>query len=305
MVGYFLLFMLMTVGVVLGGVSGGIERWNRILMPALLAMLAILAVRVLTLPGGMRAVGFLFQPRLSDINLEMLLFALGQAFFSLSLGMGAILTYGSYLKKSDRIGTSALAIVSLDTLVALTASVIIFGSIFSYGLVMKGSGVGNLFTAIPVIFQHMPGGRVLVVGFYLLVCFAALTSTVSLLEVVASYLIDERGMRRRTAVLSAAAVITAVGIPCALSFNVLSDFTLLGRTVFDLFDYFASNIALPVGGIGIALFVGWVLTPAEKREELAEVSTPLFRAWHFLIRWVVPVAVAGVLVALLMGRVSG
>lgn len=305
MVGYFLLFMLMTVGVVLGGVSGGIERWNRILMPALLAMLAILAVRVLTLPGGMRAVGFLFQPRLSDINLEMLLFALGQAFFSLSLGMGAILTYGSYLKKSDRIGTSALAIVSLDTLVALTASVIIFGSIFSYGLVMKGSGVGNLFTAIPVIFQHMPGGRLLVVGFYLLVCFAALTSTVSLLEVVASYLIDERGMRRRTAVLSAAAVITAVGIPCALSFNVLSDFTLLGRTVFDLFDYFASNIALPVGGIGIALFVGWVLTPAEKREELAEVSTPLFRAWHFLIRWVVPVAVAGVLVALLMGRVSG
>ena len=305
MVGYFVLFMLLTVGVVLGGVSAGIERWNRILMPLLLLMLAVLAVRVLTLPGGARAVGFLFQPRLSDISLEMVLYALGQAFFSLSLGMGAILTYGSYLKRSDKVGTSAVAIVALDTVVALTASVIIFGSIFSYGLVMKGSGVGNLFTAIPVIFQHMPGGRLLVVCFYLLITFAALTSTVSLLEVVASYLIDERGLRRPVAVVLAAAVIAAVGIPCALSFNVLSDFTLLGKTVFDLFDYFASNIALPVGGIGIAVFVGWALTHAEKREELAEVPTPLFVAWNLLIRYVVPIAVAGVLVALLMGRVTG
>lgn len=305
MVGYFLLFMLLTVGVVLGGIASGIERWNRILMPALLLMLGVLAVRVLTLPGGARAVGFLFQPRLSDITLEMLLFALGQAFFSLSLGMGAILTYGSYLKRSDKVGSSALAIVSLDTVVALTASIIIFGSIFSYGLVMKGSGVGNLFTAIPVIFQHMPGGRVLVVVFYLLICFAALTSTVSLLEVVASYLIDERGMRRPKAVALAAGIITIVGIPCALSFNVLANFTLAGKTIFDLFDYFASNIALPVGGIGIAIFTGWVLTHAEKREELAEVPTPLFRAWHVLIRFVVPVAVTGVLIALLMGRVSG
>ncbi len=305
MVGYFLIFIALTIGVVLGGVKAGIERWNRILMPLLLAMLAVLAIRVMTLPGGARAVGFLFQPRLSDVTFEMLLYALGQAFFSLSLGMGAILTYGSYLKRSDKVGTSALAIVALDTAVALTASIIIFGSIFSYGLVMKGSGVGNLFTAIPVIFQHMPGGRVLVVCFYLLICFAALTSTVSLLEVVASYLIDERGLRRPVAVVAAGVVIALVGIPCTLSFNLLSDFTLLGKTVFDLFDYFASNIALPVGGIGIAIFVGWALTHAEKREELPEVPMPLFRVWHLLIRYVVPVAVAGVLVALLMGRVSG
>jgi len=303
LIGYFLFFMLLTVGVVLGGVSGGIERWNRILMPALFLMLGILAVRVLTLPGGTKALTFLFKPSFSDISIEMVLFALGQAFFSLSLGMGALLTYGSYLKKNERIGASAVAIVSLDTTVALLASIVIFGSIFSYGLVMKGSGIGNLFTAIPVIFQHMPGGHILTILFYLLICFAALTSTVSLLEVVASTLIDERGMKRRTAVLTGAGVITLVGIPCALSFNVLSDFTLAGKTVFDLFDYFASNIALPLGGIGIALFVGWALTRAEKREELPELATPTFRVWNFLIKYLVPAAVAIVLIATLMGQI--
>jgi NSS family neurotransmitter:Na+ symporter len=304
-VGYFLVFMTLTLLVVLGGVAKGIERWNRILMPLLLVMLAILAVRVLTLPGGIKAVGFLFKPRLSDISFEMLLWALGQAFFSLSLGMGALLTYGSYLRKQDRIATCAGAIVGLDALVALMASVIIFGSIFSYGLVMKGSGVGNLFTAIPVIFQHMPGGRWLVVVFYLLIAFAALTSTVSLLEVVSSYLIDEKGLKRPAAVGLAAGVISLVGIPCALSFNVMSDVTLFGKTFFDLFDFIAANIALPAGGIGIAIFVGWVLTRQEKREELPEIPAPIFTAWNLLVRFLAPVAIAVVLVALLMGRVSG
>ena len=304
-VGYFLLFMVLSVLVVVGGISGGIERWNRILMPLLLLMLIVLLLRVMTLPGGVTALRFLFWPDFAKLDLDMVLWALGQAFFSMSLGMGALLTYGSYLPKKTNIGTACLAIAGLDVFVALAASVVIFGSIFSYGIVMEGSGIGNLFTAIPVIFLKMPGGSWLCVLFYVLVSFAALTSAVSLLEVVSSYLIDEKKMKRSKAVILAGTIIFAVGVPCALSFNLMADFTLFGRTVFDMFDFFCANLALPVGGILIAVFVGWVLTNDEKKEELSEFSPALYRFWNFLVRVIAPVAILMVLGALLMGRVSG
>ncbi|NOZ01929.1 MAG: sodium-dependent transporter, partial [Deltaproteobacteria bacterium] len=294
-IAYFLVFMVLSVLVVIGGISGGIERWNRILMPLLLLMLAVLVVRVLMLPGGRSAMRFLFWPDFSNLSLDMVLWALGQAFFSMSLGMGALLTYGSYLPKDANIGTACLAIAGLDTIVALSASVVIFGSIASYGLVMKGSGIGNLFTAIPVIFMQMPGGQWLCILFYLLVSFAALTSAVSLLEVVSSYLIDEKRMSRRRAVITAGTIIFVVGVPCALSFNLLADFKVLGRTVFDLFDFFCANLALPVGGILISVFVGWELTTQEKKEELSEFSPTVFRSWNFLVRVVAPVAILMVL----------
>ncbi len=304
-VGYLFVFMALTALVVLGGVSGGIERWNRILMPLLIGMLAVLVVRVATLPGAGRAVDFLFRPDPSLLSLEEVLWALGQAFFSLSLGMGALMTYGSYLSPKDRIGPAALAIAGIDTLIALAAAFVIFGAIFSYGLQMKGAGIGNLFTAIPVIFLHVPGGGPLTVLFYVLVAFAALTSTVSLLEVASAYLIDEMAMARRRAVLVAAAAIFALGIPCALSFNVLAGFQVFGRTVFDLFDYFCSNIALPVGGLLIALFVGWVLRDGERRAEVQEMPPVLYAAWLGVVRFLAPAAILAVLVALLLGRVGG
>lgn len=303
-VGYFFAFMLVTVFVVLGGVSGGIERANRVLMPLLLLILLGLAGRVLTLPGGSKAISFLFKPDFSHMTFEMVLWALGQAFFSLSLGMGALLTYGSYLSKGDSIGSASLAIAGLDTLVALMASVIIFGAIFSFNLVMKDAGVGNLFTAIPVIFLSLPGGQFMVIVFYTLIMLAALTSTVSLLEVTSSYLIDERGFSRRWAVLVAGSITFAVGVPCALSFNVLSDFTIFGKTVFDLFDFFATNIALPFGGILILVFVGFVMTDAERREELSDMHPVVYVIWRFLVKYVAPVAVAFVLGALLLGKVT-
>lgn len=304
-VGYLFVFMVLTALVVLGGISGGIERWNRILMPLLIGMLAVLMVRVATLPGASRAVDFLFRPDLSLLSFEEVLWALGQAFFSLSLGMGALLTYGSYLSPKDRITTPALAIAGIDTIVSLSAAFVIFGAVFSYGLQMKGAGIGNLFTAIPVIFLHLPGGGGLTVLFYVLVAFAALSSTVSLLEVASAYLIDERGWARRKAVLVAAAVIVGLGVPCALSFNVLAGFQVFGRTVFDVFDYFCSNIALPAGGFLISVFVGWVLTDEERRAEVRELHPALYAAWLGVVRFLAPAAILAILAALLLGEVSG
>jgi len=304
-VGYFLLFMLLTVLVVIGGVSSGIERWNKVLMPLLLTMLLVLVGRVFTLNGGVHALRFLFYPDFSKVTFNTVLWAVGQAFFSLSLGMGALLTYGSYLPGDAKISKAAVAIISLDTFVALAAAFVIFGSIFTFGLTMSGSGIGNLFTAVPVIFLHMPGGRFLSIMFYSLVAFAALTSTVSLMEVAAAYLIDERGMQRKKAVLLAGSIIFAVGVPSALSFNILSHAKLFGLTFFGLVDFFSANIALPLGGIFIAIFVGWTLTAREKHEELFELPAWLYSVWNFLIRFIAPIAIFVVLIALLTGKVSG
>ena len=235
----------------------------------------------------------------------MVLEALGQAFFSMSLGMGALLTYGSYLPKKANLGSACVAIAALDVLVALVASIVIFGAIFSFGIVMKDGGIGNLFTAIPMIFLKMPGGRWMCLMFYTLVCFAALTSSVSLQEVVSSYLIDERRMARKKAVLVAGLAISALGVFCALSFNLLANVTLFDKTIFLLLDYFCANLALPTGGIMIAIFVGWVLTGEEKREELSELHPAVFATWNFLVRYVAPIAILLVLGAKLMGKISG
>ncbi len=304
-VGYFFLFMLLTMLVVIGGVSGGIERWNKVLMPLLLLMLFTLVGRVFTLDGGVRAMRFLFYPDFSRVTFNTVLWAVGQAFFSLSLGMGALLTYGSYLPKDAKISKASLAIVSLDTLVALAAAFVIFGSIFTFGLTMHGSGIGNLFTAVPGIFLHMPGGRFLSILFYSLVAFAALTSTVSLMEVAAAYLIDEHDMSRKRAVLIAGAAIFLLGVPSALSFNLLANARIFHLTFFGLVDFFSANIALPLGGILIAIFVGWVLTAREKHEEVFEFPVWLYSVWDFLVRFVAPAAILVLLFALLTGRVSG
>ncbi|HPV03766.1 MAG TPA: sodium-dependent transporter [Myxococcota bacterium] len=295
-VGYFLAFMLLTVILVLGGVAGGIERGNKVMMPLLLLMLIVLAIRVLTLEGGGRIIGYLFKPSLSTLSWDLVLAAMGQAFFSLSVGMGALLTYGSYLGPKDRIETASAAIPAIDASVALLASIVVCGAIISFGLAMSGSGTGNVFTAIPVIFQSIPGGRWLVVLFYLLVTLAALTSTISLLEVVASYMIDERKMKRTRAVLLSAAAISAVGVICALSFNLLSGYTLFGMTFFDMLDYICSNIALPVGGILIAIFVGWVMRHEEKREELVCMNPIIYRVWNVLLKFLAPAAILAVLI---------
>lgn len=303
-VGWLAIFMVATVGVVIGGVSGGIERFAKFLMPALFFMLIWLMIQVLMLDGAGRALTFLFKPDFSTLTPGLVLDGMGQAFFSLSLGMGAMITYGSYLRKKDSIGTSALAVTVLDTSVALMASVVIFGVVFSLDVRMPGDGIGNLFTAIPAIFARLPAGNTLVIIFYLLIVFAALTSTISLLEVVASYFIDERGWSRRKAVLLIGSAEFLVAVPSALSFNVLADAKLFGRTFFELLDYLCANWALPLGGLAITLFAGWVLTSKETQDELATTGLA-HKLWKLCVRFAAPIVILAVVVGIILGVGGG
>jgi len=305
-----ILFMGATVGVVYFGVGRGIERAARLLMPLLLAILIVLVVYSVFTPGFKQAVAFLFRPNFSELTAGGVLEALGHSFFTLSLGMGAMLTYGSYMRKRDSIPRAALTICALDTLIALMACIIMFSVIFSFDFeVTKSSTI--LFTTIPVLFFQLPGGAIVSALFYLLVAFAALSSTISLLEVVSSYAIDELGWQRQRATLTMGAAILVFGVLSAISLGgnaTLSNVNLIGRPstagVFGTLDYLASNWFLPVGGLFIALFAGWVVSREDSWAELEAGHGPLgwvFLAWRFLIRFAAPAAVGAIIVSVILG----
>lgn len=297
------IFVAATVWVLLGGVRQGVEKAARILMPLLLVMLFVLLFRSLTLPGLGEAVEFLFYPRWDEITPAGILEALGHSFFSLSVAMGAILTYGSYLSKRDSIPNTSLAVGGLDTLISLMVCLVIFPVIFSFGMEPSG-GPGLVFQSIPVALMQMPGGSLWSTLFFVLLFLAAWTSAISLLEVLVAYGIDEWKMRRRTAALLFGGLIYLLGIPSALSGGEgffgkgLAEAT--GRNWFDWFDYVASNWFLPIGGLGISVFVAWRLEERLRRAAFTE-GTPeawqarLYRGWFFLLRWVAPIAVIAIL----------
>jgi len=304
------LFMGATVGVVYFGVGRGIERAAKLLMPVLLSILVMLVVYSFWTPGFKDAVAFLFRPNFSELTAGGVLEALGHSFFTLSLGMGAMLTYGSYMRKRDSIPRAALTICALDTVIAIMACIIMFSIIFSYDFdVTKSSTI--LFTTVPVVFFQLPGGAIVSGLFYLLVAFAALSSTISLLEVVSSYAIDELGWQRRRATLTMGAAILAFGILSAISMGgsaALSNINLIGRPstagFFGTLDYLASNWFLPVGGLLIALFTGWVLSRDESRVEMEEGHGSLgwiYPLWRFLIRFAAPAAVGAIIVSVILG----
>jgi NSS family neurotransmitter:Na+ symporter len=306
------LFLALTVGVVALGVNQGIERVTRLLMPALGVILLLMVINSFWSPGFPDALRFLFHvgPLTADAALE----AVGHAFFTLSLGMGAMITYGSYMARSNSIPRSALYICILDTLVALMACIVMFSIIFSVPELERGETFRKsatiLFTTLPRMFYGMSFGALLAPLFYILVAFAALTSTISLLEVVVSYFVDVRKWRRRLASVVVGGAIFLFGIPGALSLGAnptLSNWTplrSLSTGVFDTFDYLVSNWFLPVGGLLMALFVGWFLKPADARDEL-EAGHGRFRsfvAWQWSLRLVAPVAIVWILYAVLRGR---
>jgi NSS family neurotransmitter:Na+ symporter len=307
-VGWMLVFMAFTIGVVIGGVQAGIERWNGVLMPALFLMLIGLLIYAMTLDGFGEAMRFVFYPDLSRFKgTSSVLAAVGQAFFSLSLGMGAMLTYGSYLKSDADILRSAAIISFLDIVVALMAASILFPVIFTFDF-EPSAGPGLVFKTLPVIFAQLPGGRIISVVFFLLLIFAAVTSSVSLLEVVGSTVMERLGWKRRPAVLASGLVIAIFGLLSALSGSTLSSVKLLGdRGIFDSFDFLAAECMLPLGGIGIAVFAGWVLQKRETREEFeAGAKTPqLFPFWRVLVQFVAPAAVALVFVQTILSLFSG
>lgn len=296
-VGYFTLFMIITMLFVFLGIRKGIERGSKIMMPILLVLLIVLMIRGITLDGSEKGIEFLLHPDWSKINAQAILIALGHAFFTLSLGMGAMLTYGSYMSKKDNIPSAALQIIILDTVIALIAGVAIFTSVFAVGL-DPAAGPGLIFHTIPAVFAKMPGGYFFSILFFILLSIAALTSAISLLEVVVAYFVDELGWKRKKAVLILGFVVFLLGLPSALSFNVLSDFTLFGKNFFDLVDFFASNILLPLGGLLIAVFVGYVWGFSKVLASLREGAENLFddypyiiSTWKFFLRYLSPILI--------------
>ena len=288
------IFMGLTICIVLGGVARGLERANKIMMPILFLILVILAVRGVTSPGGAQALTFLFAPDWGKLDPPGMLEAMGHAFFSLSLGMGAMLTYGSYAEESVNIPTVAITVSVMDTIVALLAGLAMFPIVFTYGM-EPAAGPGLVFKTLPIIFAQMPGGFVISILFFLLLVFAALTSAISLLEVVVAYYCDEKEWDRRKATLIMGLLIFLLGVPSALSNNLLKDYHFIGGLNFlDSVDLIATNYLLPLGGLLIALFTGWVLTPRLARAEVERgaVRFHLYGVWHFLIKYVTPLLVA-------------
>jgi neurotransmitter:Na+ symporter, NSS family len=289
-------FILLCLGIVIGGVQKGIERWSKILMPILFALLVLLFVNGMLSQGAWQGITFMFRPDFHRLTADSVLEAMGHAFFTLSLGMAAMITYGSYLAKSEDLLAASLRVVILDTVIALMAGLAIFSVVFSVGM-EPAAGPGLVFKTIPVVFSTLPGGYFLAVVFFLLLAFAALTSGISLLEAQVAYLIDERGWARKRATTFLAGLAFVVGIPTALSYNSLAGWKLLGDLVFfDSVDLLASNYLLPISGLLISLYVGWFWSGAEEKEELiAGGAGWVYPAWHFLIRFVSPAAVAVVL----------
>ncbi len=296
-VGFHFLFMVATALIVYAGIKNGIERGSKILMPLLFILLLILTIKGLTLTGADKGMSFLFDPDWSKLNGYSVLVALGHAFFTLSLGMGAMMTYGSYMSKEDNIPAATLQIVILDTVIALLAGIAIFTSVFATGL-DPAAGPGLIFQTLPVVFTKMPAGFIFSILFFALLTIAALTSSISLLEVIVAYFVDERGWKRHKAVLVFGIVAFAVGVPSALSFNLMSDFHLFGLNFFDFVDFIASNILLPLGGLLISIFAAWVwgfdkvlLNLKDGAENLFQKSFWQIKVWKFLIRYISPVLI--------------
>ena len=287
------IFIFLTGFVVFKGVQNGIERYAKILMPLLLVILVVLGIRSVTLPGANEGLSFLFTPDFSKIDGNVLISALGQGFFSLSLGMGALITYGSYIKKKDNLTSTAFSVVLADTLIALLAGLVIFPAAFSFGI-RPTAGMGLVFNTIPMIFNQMTGGYIFCIIFFVLLAIAALTSTISLLEVVVAYLFEELHINRKWSTVWACVATLFIGSFASLSLMENTPFAIGGRTVFDLMDFVSSNILLPLGGVLIVIFVGWRLGKTKFFEEVTNEGTikaSLKKIIFFIIRYLAPIAI--------------
>jgi NSS family neurotransmitter:Na+ symporter len=284
------IFMVSTMVIVARGVKSGLERAVRYLMPALFGLLVLLVGYAMAEGAFVEGLRFLFTPDWGKLSGTVVLEAMGLAFFSLSLGMGAIMIYGSYLPSNASISRTCFTVAAADTLVALLAGVAIFPIVFAYGL-EPGSGPGLIFETLPIAFGAMPGGLVFGTLFFVLLAFAAWTSAISIIEPAVAWLVENAGLSRVHAAVTSGVAAWLVGIGTVLSFNVWSGPLLFGKSFFDLVDYLTANIMLPLGGLLIAVFAGWVMTGSSVREEMGMQHPTLYRAWYYLVRFVAPIAV--------------
>lgn len=284
------LFMVATMSVVMRGVKGGLEKAVQLLMPALLFLLILLVAYAMTTGEAyFKGLSFLFSPDFSEIDSDAVLTAMGHAFFTLGLGMGAIMVYGSYLPSGVSIAKTSLYIAGADTIVALMAGIAIFPLVFANGL-EPGSGPGLIFQTLPIAFGNMTGGWLFGILFFVLLVLAALTSSISLIEPVVAWLVENRGFTRVKASVISGATTWALGVSVALSFNVWSDFTIFGKTIFNFLDYLTANLMLPIGGFCIAVFAAWIMQQKHVKDEL-NMPEQQYKIWKFLASYVAPAAV--------------
>lgn len=283
--------------VIILGVQKGIEKVTKRLMPALLILVLLCAARAVTLPGAAEGLRFLFKPNFSLITPQVVLVALGLAFFKLSVGMGTMATYGSYFTKDNNMIATAFKVAISDTMVSILAGIAIFPAVFSYGM-EPGAGPGLLFTTIPLVFSKMPLGNVLLVAFFILASIAATTAMISMMEVPIAYLVEERKMSRKKAVIMNGIIIAVLGILASLSAgesSVLANVKIFGKTFFDLFDYLSSNILMPIGGLLIAVFVGYFNKSGEIHQELSNegkvLNGGIVSIFIFIIKYITPILV--------------
>jgi NSS family neurotransmitter:Na+ symporter len=284
--------------IIIAGVTKGIERMTKTLLPILFVLLLICDVRALTLPGAMEGVEYLFKPDFAKITAPVILAALGLAFFKLSIGMGTMTTYGSYIGKRENMPANAVKVATADTLVSLLAGLAIFPAVFAFGF-QPDAGPSLLFITIPAVFNTMPFGQVFLTMFFVLAAIAATGAMISLLEVPVAYLTEERKWSRVVATVFSAGLMGLVGVLATLSTSTLADTLVFGKTFFDLFDFASSNVLLPIGGILICLFAGWRLGAAVIEDEASNQGALHNKAFlKFLtlsLRYVAPFAILVVL----------
>jgi NSS family neurotransmitter:Na+ symporter len=291
-----LAFVLLGGVVVYFGVRNGIEKITKLLMPIFFVILIFLVFWGVSLEGSEKGLSFLFKPDWSTVSFKTILIALGHAFFTLSVGMGVLLTYGSYLNKNDNMFFSGIMIALLDTLIALLAGLAIFTSVFAMGF-NPSEGPGLVFHVLPAVFSQMPGGNIFAALFFILLSIAALTSTISILEMLVSTMMDELKMKRHNAVFLLSATIFILGIPSALSFGEFSGFKIFGLSWFDTMDFLSANILLPFGGMMVAVFMGWYLKKQEVMNELfygvrdTRFNRDTSKVWYFLVKYIAPILI--------------
>jgi len=287
------LFLTLTMIIVSRGVRSGLERSVRVMMPVLLALLLVLVGYATSTGKFQEGFEFLFQADFSKLSANAVLVAMGHAFFTLSLGMGAIMVYGSYLPKRVSIARTSLVIVLLDTCVALLAGLAIFPVVFANGL-EPAAGPGLIFQTLPIAFGHMDWGRAIGSIFFILLSFAAWSSAISLIEPAVAWLVENRGMTRVAASVWCGMIVWVLGIGTVLSFGPWSELTVQGKTFFDLMDVLTANVMLPLGGLAVAVFAGWAMRRSSSRDELAMGSRAAYEVWRFVIRYIAPAGVLAV-----------
>jgi NSS family neurotransmitter:Na+ symporter len=293
--------MIITIAVVAKGVQNGIERTSKFMMPALFLLFIVLIFRSITLEGAMEGVQFLFYPDFSKLTSEAILAALGQSFFTLSVGVSVMLTYSSYLPKDSNLPQSAISIVGMNIFIVVMAGLAIFPGVFTFGL-KPDAGPVLLFNVLPTVFNQMAFGMIFFVAFLLLFLFASLTSAFSMLEIIVSVIAKGDANKRIRWSWIIGLTIFAVGVPSALSFGIWSEVSIFGKSIFDAADYLVSNILMPIGALLISIFVPLKMKKSMLYSELANgssLSKGLFNTWFFLMRYVAPIAIFLVLLDVL------